>query len=202
MPRKKKAAKKKDGDVENEIEWKDSKARKLLFKDLKNGAIPLVAFNILPNGKRQYTQPRIKQIYEMHDEYKEYDYKKFSRRVGSARKTVRKAIQRKADDAAAFQNFVDQNEIVHFSHKGYVQWKGSDAQKLSKKHTKDDMHGRMTYRQIYERYAEYHENFPFQAFKDHYRSEIRLGKYIQHRKDFGETHKTGKPQPEPDSDDE
>ena len=110
--------------------------------------------------------------------------------------------QRKQDDADAFQKFVDKNNISYFSHKGYVQWKGSDAQKLAKKHVNDKMQERMKYRAIYEAYNVYYENYPFKAFKDHYRSEIRLAKYIKHRNDFGETHKTGKPQPEPDSDSE
>ena len=185
---------KNDGEnVENSTPWRESKARKILYDDIMNGLVPLHAKD--SNGK---STMKLREIYDMHEEYSDYSYKNFSRRVSSARKTLKIAQQRKQDDADAFQNFVDNNDAVYYSKKGYIQWKGSDAQKLCLKYVKDKAHERMSYRKIYGEHSRFYSNFPFAAFKDHYRSEVRGQKYIAHRKKFGETHKTGKPQPEED----
>ena len=142
MARKKKKKDDTDAVVENEIPWAESKARKILYDDIKSGTIPLKS----KDDNNRYTQPRLREIYEMHEEYKEYDYKNFSRRVSSARKTIRKAIERKQDDQIAFDNFVEKNDIIYHSDKGYIQWKGSEAHKLCTQHVKDKFHERMNYR--------------------------------------------------------
>jgi hypothetical protein len=67
---------KKDKDFkEPKIKWKDSKARALLYKELTNGNIPRDAKD--SNGR--FTLPLLKDIYNMHEEYKLYDPKKFPR---------------------------------------------------------------------------------------------------------------------------
>jgi hypothetical protein len=59
---------------EPKIKWKDSKARLLLYKELMDGIIPRDAKDL--NGR--FMVPLLKHIYNMHEEYKLYDPKKFS----------------------------------------------------------------------------------------------------------------------------
>lgn len=188
----------KSGEEEEEKKkWSKSEARKLLYNDLKAGLIPLHA-----KDSRGKSTMKLRDIYNMHDEFKEFAYSGFSSRVSSARKTVRRMIERRDDDQDAYNNFVSMNDVVMHTSKGYIQWKGSEAHKLCLKHVKEKLHDTLSYRDIYGQHRRYYENFPFKTFKDHYRSEIRASKYVAHRKKFGETHKSGKPQPEPDEEEE
>lgn len=181
------------GEKKEEVKdkWRNSTARKLLYKDLKTGTIPLQA-----RDKHNKSTMKLKDIYDMHEEYKEFAYSGFSARVSSARKTVGLLLHRRDDDQAAYENFVEKNDVVYHSNKGFIQWKGSAAHKLCLNHVKEKLHDNLSYRQIYGQHRRYYENFDFKTFKGHYRSEIRASKYIAHRKKFGETHKSGKPQPE------
>lgn len=169
---------------EPDVPWAKSKARKLLYSDLRNGEVPLKA-------KDSKNRMSLREIYSMHEEYQLWDYKKFSSRVSSARRTIKTLLFRKSDDKAAFDNFVSLNPVSMHSHKGYQQWKGSSAFKLCLRHIKEGDHGKKSYRELYGEHRQYYENFPFKAFKDHYRSEIRTSKFVAYRKEFGETHPTG-----------
>ena len=67
----------------------------------------------------------------------EYNYSKFSSRLSSLRKTIQISDRRADLDQEAFELFVQNNPILYYSHKGYIQWQGSDQQRLLKKDIED-----------------------------------------------------------------
>ena len=68
--------------VEPKEGWDKSNAKRLLCKALVDGRIPLVARQ---DGK---TTMKLKDIYNMHIEYSQWDYKKFSACLSKLRKDV------------------------------------------------------------------------------------------------------------------
>ena len=105
--------------VEPKISWAKSRARKLLYTDVKQEKIPLDA---MVNGKRTTDN---NDVYLMHEEYLMWDYKKFSGRLGGVRKIINRMNRRADEDQATFNNFVENGPVSLFNHKGYIQWQGS-----------------------------------------------------------------------------
>ena len=110
-----------DGFKEPKIKWEKSRARKLLYNDVKEGKVPLEA---MEDGKQttDYTQ-----VYMMHPEYAEWDFDRLPSRLAGIRKIIKNKNGRAADDKAAFDKFVKNNPVSTLSHYGYIQWQGSDA---------------------------------------------------------------------------
>ena len=117
---------------EPNIPWRKSRARKILYTDIKEGRVPRSAKD--ENGRRTTD---IKTVYLMHPEYALWDYNKFSSRLAGVRKIIGGKDARAQDDQNAFDLFVENNEIHSFSRKGYIQWKGSESQRLLKKDIQD-----------------------------------------------------------------
>ena len=158
---------------EPKTKWGKSKARKLLYLDILEGRVPRTAFD--ENGKRT---AKLIDIYNSRDEFKKYHYSKFSSRLGIVRKTIDEWLARKELDQAAFDNYVSNHPISRFSHKGYIQWQGSDAQKLALEHMKQNTHNIIKWDEWYGEHEEFYLNFPPRAFKEKVRQEIRTAKYL------------------------
>lgn len=158
---------------EPKIKWKKSKAKSLLYKDIKEGRVPLEAKD--ENGK---TQMDLKDIYAMHPEYKEYDYSKFSSRVSSLRKTIKELKDRAAVDLELFNNFKANHPPSLFSHKGYEQWQGSRAQIRLLKDIEAKKHITLGKKELWSSHEDYYENFPLHVFRDKLYQEIRTAKYL------------------------
>ena len=109
---------------EPQISWEKSKAKKILYNDIINGNVPLES-----KFEDNTSTMKLQDIYLMRPEYAQYDYKKFSSRLSSLRKTISANQERAEDDQDAFELFVQNNPISYYSHKGYIQWQGSDAQR-------------------------------------------------------------------------
>jgi hypothetical protein len=116
--KKKRQTKKKDADESKEeekmeafkepkIKWKKSKAQALLYQDIKEGLVPLHAKD--KNGK---TTMKLKDIYEMHTEYAEYDYSKFS--SGVSRKIIQDCAGQDPVDLEAFNSFKANNLVSQY----------------------------------------------------------------------------------------
>lgn len=180
-----------DNNGESDIPWKDSVAKRMLYRDIRKGLVPKEA----RDEHNRSTMP-LKDIYNMHpEEYHKYDYKKFSGRLSSLRKTVREKNLRAKDDQAAFDLFVTNHNVSMFSSKGYTQWQGSDAQKKAKKDIDDGKLEKghpnyVGYRALFSEKREYHEHFPFPAFRDKMRQEIKTGKYLHTLKVKGKQHQS------------
>ena len=78
----------------------------------------------------------------------------------------------------AFDNYVANHPVSYFSHKGYIQWQGSEAQELALEHIAKNIHNTSKWKDWHESHPEFYENFELAVFKDKIRQEIRTAKYI------------------------
>ena len=159
---------------EPEIPWKKSKARKLLYDDVREGRVPLKAKD--ENGQKTTD---ISKVYSMHPEYADYDFDKFQSRLSGIRKTITNKNSRANDDKASFDNFCANHTISTVSCYGYSQWQGSSAQKLVKEHIKDgtlESYTKAKYEYPKMAYwlsrQEFYDEFPLYAFRDKIKQEI------------------------------
>ena len=74
-----------DNFEEPSIKWKDSMAKRLLEKDLKDKIIPLKA-----KDKNNRSTMTLQEIYLLRPEFQQYHYKKFSARLGALGKAQSK----------------------------------------------------------------------------------------------------------------
>lgn len=154
-----------DKKKEPKIKWKKSKARQLLYEYVKSGALG-------DDERVDY-----KELYESNPEYKKYDFDKFAGRVASIRKTVKENDARARLDLEAFKNYVERHEVSYFSHKGYTQWQGSDAQKQLQADIEAGKHLRMSKEDLYMSNREYYFKFDLRTFRDKIKQEIQTAKF-------------------------
>lgn len=69
-------------------------------------------------------------------------------------------------DQEAFRNFKANHPRSLFSHKGYIQWQGSEAQESLLEDIEAGFHQSMGKKELWESRPEYYENFPLNAFYD------------------------------------
>jgi hypothetical protein len=180
-----------EGEGKGMIRWQDSDAKALLYEDLLNGVVPL---NDINNELLS-----LEEIYGMHPEYSAFDFEKFADRLASIRKTISEADDRAISDSKALEKFIVKHQPSFYSHKGYIQWQGSEAQALAIKDIEDGMHDlsikggknkKGGYRMMYESRAEYYGEYPFEAFCDKIRQEIKTKKWKHTLKVKGQHHKS------------
>lgn len=173
-----------DGE-EPKISWKDSEARKLLYKDIVEGRVPLKAKD--ESGR---STMKLRHIYSMHPEYASYLYEHFSRRVSSVRSIIKKSFQRADMDERALYKYVQNHELSMFSKRGgYIQWQGSKAQELLKLDLENHLHNTLTKQALWNSREEYFSNFPLKVFCDKLYQEIRTAKYLHTLKVKGKHYK-------------
>ena len=114
-------------ETETETPWEKSTAKKLLYNDILTGTVPLES-----KCTDNTSTMKLKDVYLMHPEFAEYSYKKFSSRLSSLQRPISLNQNRADADQDAFGLFVKNNSISYSSHKGYIQWQGSEAQRLLK----------------------------------------------------------------------
>jgi len=159
---------------EPKIKWKKSEAKRLLRNDILEGRVPLYAID--EDGKRTTD---LKALYHTRVEFTEYHYSKFSSRVGSLRTTLQNDTDRSILDQEAFDNYKKNHPtLIQFSHKGYIQWQGSESQRLCLKDIEDGVHERKSRVDFYASRPEYYNQFPLDAFRDKVKQEIRTAKYL------------------------
>jgi hypothetical protein len=113
---------------EPKIKWKNSKARQNLYKELTGGNIPRDAKD--SNGR--FMVPLLKEIYNMHEEYKLYDPKKLSSRLSSLRTQYHECMMCDAMDIEAFDNYRQNHQPSLFFLHGYLERQVLEAQRLLK----------------------------------------------------------------------
>jgi hypothetical protein len=175
---KKKKAKSGEKLEEPDIAWRDSKAKKLLYKALMRGKIPAKA-----KDQQNKSTMELKDIYIMRPEYSEYRYDMFSSRLSSIRSTFSTNTQRAQDDQAAFDVYVENNEVSTMSHKGYIQWQGSESQRLLKEDMEDGemekyADQKFPKMKFWQSRPEYYNEFPLHVFRDKIQQEIGTAKYL------------------------
>jgi hypothetical protein len=157
---------------EPKVKWEKSRAKKLLYNDIIKGIVPLD-----PKDDDDGVL-NLKGIYSMRPEYSEYSYEKFSGRIASLRKTVRDFTKRADQDKKRFDVFKSLNPVSRISHKGYVQWQGSEAQELLRQDIQEKKHETMSKIDLWGSRAEYFTEFSLDVFRDKLYQEIRTAKYL------------------------
>jgi hypothetical protein len=172
--------------VEPKIKWRKSKAKLLLYQDVKEGRVPLEKDEVNEHGD----QLSLEEVYASHPEYAKYDYEKFSSRLSSIRKTVKEHNHRAEMDQSAFSNFVAAHPPSLYSAKGYIQWQGSRAKKQLKDDLRDDLHKSMGKKKLWGYRLVYYENFSLEAFRQKLDQMIHTNKHMYTLKVKGKQHKS------------
>ena len=124
----------------------------------------------------------------MHEEYKPYDQETFSSRLSKLREIYDDCMHRKSMDEEAFNIFLHNHKPSLFSHKGYPEWQGSNAQSLLRGDIEADKHNGMSKIDLWDSRAEYFEDFPLDVFRDKIKQEIRTAKYLHTCREKGKLH--------------
>jgi hypothetical protein len=176
--------KRKEKFKESKTKWGKSKARDLLYKDLRDGNIPRQALD--EHGR---STMRLEDVFQMHPElHKLHDRKKFSSRLSELRKVHDECMFCAEIDQEAFEKCRKNHQPSLFSHKGHPEWQGSEAQKLLKLDTEAGKHTRMSKTDLHESNIEHYENFPLDAFRDKVCQELRTAKCLHTCRERGELH--------------
>jgi hypothetical protein len=168
---------------EGKVKWKDSEARRILYKDVKERVIPLEAK--YPDGTTTMT---LEEIYASRPEFAAYDYNKLSSHLATIRGTIKQLEERNDEDEAAFAMFADNHPVSRYDRKGFIQWQGSKSQELAKADIEAGLL-QQGFKPLYLSRPEYFEEFDFKAFSDKIRQEIRTRKYLHTLKVRGKQHK-------------
>ena len=157
---------------EPKVKWGKSKARKLLCVDIMEGRAPRSSRE---NGR---LTRGLEDTHNSREEFKKHHHSKFSSRLGRLRKSIDDLMSRKDLDQQAFDNYVANHPVSHFSHKGHIQWQGSEAQQLALRHIEQNMHNTTKWSEWHGEHAEFYENFDLATFKDKIRQEMRTAKCL------------------------
>jgi hypothetical protein len=161
--------------------WRNSRARRLLYDDVKNGVVQF-------GGNNNKPVMALEDIYSMHPEYVEYDECKFGDRLNGIITIVKKMENRAEEDYEAFLQYMENYPVSYANWKGYIQWQGSESRRLALIDLEANQEIALGYRQLYERRPEYYNEFPFDVFRDKCRQEIQTKKYIHTLKVKGKQH--------------
>jgi hypothetical protein len=131
------------------------------------------------DSSNKSTMP-LKDIYNLHPtEFSKYHYSKFSSRVSSLRKTIKECNGRALLDQEAFDNFIARHPVSLYSHKGYIQWQGSDAQeKFNKLMEKGKLPIGFDKEKVYSTYGVFFTNFTLPVFREKVYQELGTAKYL------------------------
>lgn len=153
---------------EPKTKWKKSEAKKILWNMILDGTI-----SDSDNETEDLTD-----IYLHHEEFLKYDFGKFAGRLSALRKKVHELNDRAAQDLEAFQVYKSNHKPSLFSHKGYIQWQGSDSQELLLLDIENGKHKEMEPRHLWSSRPEYMNEFPLHAFRSKLEQELRTAKYL------------------------
>jgi hypothetical protein len=147
----------------------------LLYNAIKEGIVPLEA----KDSSNKSTMP-LKDIYNLHPtEFSKYHYSKFSSRLSSLRKTIKECNGRAVLDQEAFDDFIARHPVSLYSHKGYIQWQGSDAQeKFNKLMEEGKLPIGFDKEKVYSTYGVFFTNFTLPVFREKVYQELGTAKYL------------------------
>jgi hypothetical protein len=166
--------------TEPRTKWKKSKAKEMLYTDIVEGRVPLEDDSNMPAAV----------IYSMHSEYADYDPDKFAARLESLRQSVKGSTTRANEDLIAFETYKSLHKVSLFSHLGYIEYQGSEAQRLLRKDIQEGRHISLGKKELYELRPEYFTEFPLNVFRDKLYQEIRTAKYVHTTRVKGKLHKS------------
>jgi hypothetical protein len=168
---------------EPKIKWRKSKAKRILYDFLRDGTVPLHATD--SNGDSTMS---VEDIFSLSEEFGLYDPNKFEERLNRLRKGIVELDSRAATDRKAFDIYRKNHEVSLYSHKGYIQWQGSDAQELLWDDIEAGKLDEMTKDELWRSRSEYQNEFPLFAFRKKVEQEIRTAKYVHTLREKGVQH--------------
>ena len=133
---------------------------------------------------------KLQDIYMMHPEHAEYDYEKFSSRVSAVRKVIKDSKHRETEDQIAFDNYRSNHPPSFFSHRGYIEWQGSEAQDYLHLDMEAKLHISMEEKDLWASRPQYYESFPLDVFRDKVYQEQRTKKFLHTLNEKGQLHKS------------
>ena len=161
-------AKKKTADP---TDWKSSKAKQLLEKDLKEGTIPLTSAEMSP-----------KIVYHQREEFRQFDYEHFRNRLNDLRKRIRDKNNRASAESAALAHDRRIHPKATHNHRGEPRWEGSDAERLLRLDMDQGMHKIMKPQELWSSRKEYYENYSKDVFRGHIYQEEQRRKFLSYVK--------------------
>ena len=170
--------------VEPKIKWKKSQAKQVLYQCIMDGTVPEEAKD--SNGRSTMA---IRDIYLLHEEFAKYEYDKFSSRLRALQTKIKELNNRAEDDLQAFEIYKENHTPSLYSHKGYIQWQGSNAQELLWIDMEAGKHKVMKPKALWESRQAYLDEFPLYAFRSKLEQEIRTAKYVHTIKERGIEHR-------------
>jgi hypothetical protein len=151
---------------EPKTKWKNSEAKRRLYNLILEGVI----------ADEDNDTEDLQEIYFMDEEFVKYDYGKFKNRLSQLRAKIEGLNNRAKDDLEAFENYKANHKPSLFSHYGYVQWQGSEAQDLLLEDIQKEKHKEMTPRELWLSRSEYQNEFPLHAFRNKLYQELKTAK--------------------------
>lgn len=164
------AKEKKEKKKTKEVPWSKTEARKLLYKDLTDGTIPLDTNDMAPQV-----------VYLQRPEYSDIEYERFRDRLCDMRKHIQESRDHAASDDAALAH--DRAIFPKKSHdiRGVPRWEGSQAEAFLRLDVKQGMNKALKPKDLYMMRSEY-QQFPLTVFRKHIEQEVRRVKYIAYRR--------------------
>lgn len=129
-------------------------------------------------------------IYALNEEFALYDPDLFGGRLNDLRKKIIELDKRAAEDRRAFDIYRKNHEVSLYSHKGYIQWQGSDAQELLWDDIEAGKLDEMSKQELWLSRSEYQDEFPLDAFRKKVEQEIRTSKYVHTLRKKGVQHQS------------
>lgn len=154
--------------------WADSHAKNLLVAGLAAGTIPLTSQEMPP-----------KDVYELHAEFKQFQYSNFRTNLNNLRKSFIERRRRSEFDESALKSDRAIVQRRTQTHRDYPFWPEADASKLLEIDLKQGQHLHMKPALLYMTRPEY-QLFPLDVFRDHIHQELRNQRersYWLHKKD-------------------
>ncbi len=134
------------------ILWIKSKAKEILKHDIINGTV---------NDEME-----ARDVYEMHEEYKEYEFRKFQNNFRSLKKVIKKHHNRAQEDHAALNLYLLLHPRRDVTAGGFPFWDTSEARVSLKRDIDSGIHDRMSTTELWQSRDEY-QAFSLKKFRDH-----------------------------------
>ena len=147
--------------------WQNSTVFRLLERDIRDGVV-----HSAPTNPSDWET-----IYIMRPEYSLFDNKKFEKRLETLRNKAGESNSWSQEDESRFEAFLARHEVSLFSHNGYEQWQGSNAQQLLILCLENNKLVTMRKQDLYGSRSEYYDHFPLKNFRDFLDQEVGTAKW-------------------------
>ena len=146
--------------------WKNSEAKRLLYKDLLSGDIPLDAEQMGPQV-----------VFYQRVEFTEFKHTNFCTNLRNMRANIIASKKRATFDSDALAHDRRAFPKKSHNHRGVPRWEGSEAEELLKIDVGEKKHLQFEPHDLHKTQNE-HKKFPYQLFRKHVHQEVRTQKFL------------------------